>query len=236
MTEPAPTNGPLPRRSLSELVEAIRERITRGELAPGERLWEERLAAELGVSRIPMREALRALASEGFVRSERYGGTFVAALDADAAHDLLDVRAVLEPLAAAQAATRRTPDQLAELRRLLDNGIWARRDQRYEDMRTLKGQFFEQLAIASGNSTLVALMHVVRFKIEWATSIELIKRAPRETRTLRANILREIVDAVADGDPARAATAAAANVDAAYASQGWRRVVDTRFEPATKSV
>jgi len=79
----------------------MRGRIMKGELKPGQRLTEEWLAAELGVSRIPVRETIRALASEGFVRSEHYGRTFVATLDAQAGHDLLDVRAVLEPLAAA---------------------------------------------------------------------------------------------------------------------------------------
>lgn len=221
---------------MGELVDAVRGRIIRGELAPGQRLWEERLASELGVSRIPMREALRALASEGFVRSERYGGTFVATLDAEAAHDLLDVRAVLEPLAAAQAAMRRTPEHLDTFRRLLEEGARASRERRYEDTRTVKGQFYEHLAVASGNSTLIALMRVVRFKIEWATSIELIRTTSRETRTLRAKIHREIIDAIADRDPARAATAVAANIDATYASQGWRRAVDLRFEAGSKSV
>src|SRR5262245_26774838 len=100
-----PTRGKAPARVNSqELVDALRERIIRGELEPGQRLREVMLASEFGVSRIPLREALRELASEGFVRSEYYGGTFVARMDAEAAHDLLDVRAVLEPLAAAQAA------------------------------------------------------------------------------------------------------------------------------------
>ncbi|MGF7233911.1 MAG: GntR family transcriptional regulator [Frankia sp.] len=236
MTQATSANGLASRRGVGELVEAVRGRIIRGEFEPGQRLWEERLAAELGVSRIPMREALRELASEGFVRSERYGGTFVATLDATAAHDLLDVRAVLEPLAAAQAALRCTPEHLATFRRLLDEGARATRERRYEDTRTLKGQFPEHLAVASGNSTLIALMHVVRFKIEWATSIELIKTTPRARKTLGAKIHREIVDAIADRDPARAATAVAANIDATYASQGWRRVVDVRFETASTSV
>ncbi|MCK9928914.1 GntR family transcriptional regulator [Frankia sp. Mgl5] len=235
MTQPTPTQGSPARGNVQALVDTIRGRIIRGQFAPGQRLKEEWLAAEFGVSRIPMREALRALASEGFVRSERYGGTFVATLDAEAAHDLLDVRAVLEPLAAAQAAMRCTPEHLETFRRLLDEGDRAFRERRPEDTRTVKGQLYEHLAVASGNSTLIALMRVVRFKIEWATSIELIEQIPEETRNLRAKLVREMVDAMADRDPARAATAVAAIIDATYASQGWRRVVDVRFEAASKS-
>lgn len=232
MNRSAHTNAPRPRGNVGELLAALRGQIIRGELEPGQRLTEEWLAAEYGVSRIPLREALRALASEGFVRSEHYGGTFVSAMDAEDAHDLLDVRAVLEPLAAAQAAMRRTPEQLETLYRHLEESRQAARERRYEDTRILKSRWSERLAAASQNATLIALMHIVRNKIEWATSIEAIKRAPSKARTQRAKLMRDVVDAIADCDPARAATAAAVNIDASYASQGWRRVVDVQFESA----
>jgi DNA-binding GntR family transcriptional regulator len=221
--------GSRPRSGVRELIDEIRGRIIRGELQPGQRVTEEWLAAEFGMSRIPLREALRELASQGFVRSEHYGGTFVAALDVETAHDLLDVRAVLEPLAAAQAAMRCTAGNLETLRGKLDEGERAMRERRYEDTRRLKAEFYEQLAVASRNATLIALLHIVRYKIEWATSIELMKRVPEHKRRQRAKIMREIVDAIAGRDPARAATAAAANIEATYASQGWPRAVDVRF-------
>jgi DNA-binding GntR family transcriptional regulator len=228
-------NGSPSQGTVRELVDSIRNRIIDGELEPGQRLTEEWLAAEFGLSRIPVREAIRALASEGFVDSEHYGGTYVATLDAHAAHDLLDVRAVLEPLAAAQAAIRRAPEHLETLNRLLDEGTRALRERRYGDTRTIKAQFYEQLAIASQNATLVALERIVRHKIEWATSIEVMRRVPNELQRERAKILRELVDAIADRDPARAATAAAANIEATYASQGWQRVVAVLFEDTATS-
>jgi len=233
VTRPEPTTGPRSAASAQELVSLIREAIIRGQLEPGQRLGEERLAAQFGVSRIPLREALRVLAGEGFVRSEHYGGTFVATLDTEAAHDLLDVRAVLEPLAAAQAAVRRTPEQLETFHRLLDGAVQAHRERRYEDVRALKVEFAEHLAAASQNATIITLMHVVRYKIEWATSIEAIRRSASEERRQRTKILRELVDAIARKDPARAATAAAANIEATYASQHWQSVVDVRFEETT---
>jgi DNA-binding GntR family transcriptional regulator len=233
MQRSTPIVGSQARGNVQDLVEAIRRQIIDGELEPGQRVTEESLAAEFGMSRIPVREALRVLASEGFVQSEHYGRTSVATLDTDSAHDLLDVRAVLEPLAAAQAAMRRTDEHLETFHRLLEQANRAFREHRYDDTRTIKVQFYEHLAVASQNETLVALMRTLRFKIEWATSIEAIKAVPDEARTRRAKLLREIVDAIGSKDPARAATAAAANIDAAYASQHWRRVVDVRFE-ATK--
>jgi DNA-binding GntR family transcriptional regulator len=214
------------------VVTTLRDRIIRGDFEPGLRLREEALAAELGVSRIPLREAFRALESEGFLKSERYGGTFVAGLDEDAAHDLLDVRAALEPLAAAQAAVRRTQDDLDLLARLLDEGRRADRERRYEDIPTLKAQFLEALAAASHNTTLISLMRIVRFKVEWATSIDAIRRVPEEKRLQRTKVMREIVDAIADRDPARAANAVTEHLAATYTGAGWRPVVDLHFQPA----
>ena len=220
------------RANSQELVDALRERIILGEFEPGQRLREVALASEFGVSRIPLREALRELASEGFIRSEYYGGTFVTRMDAEAAHDLLDVRAVLEPLAAAQAAVRCAPDHLETFYRVLSEGERAFRERRYEDIRKLKAQFSDQLAVASQNATLIALMRIVCHKIEWASSIEAIKGVTEETRKQRMKMQREIVDAIASRDPDRAATAATANIDAAYASFGWRRIVDVRGRAA----
>ena len=219
------------RIGVRELVEVLRSRIIRGDLTPGQRLTEERLASDLGVSRIPLREALRVLASEGFVQSQGYGGTFVATLDTDEAHDLLDVRSVLEPLAAAQAAMRCTPEHLEIFRQLLRESEQARREKRYEDLRTLKGRFHEHLAVASQNRTLIALMRVVRFKMEWATSIDAIQRGEG-----KAKHHRDIVDAIANRDSSRAATAAAAHINDTYASRGWRRSVESRYEPPAQTI
>jgi DNA-binding GntR family transcriptional regulator len=227
------TNGSGPRGNVQELVEAIRAQIVEGELVPGRRVTEESLSAAFGVSRIPVREALRVLASEGFVQTGYYGRTTIATLDTDAAHDLLDVRAVLEPLAAAQAATRCTQEHLEKFHRLLDEADRAFCEHRYNDTRAIKVQFYEHLAVASQNASLISLMRILRYKIEWATSTEAIQATADEVRNSRAKLLHQIVDAIADRDPARAATAAAANIDAAYASQHWRRVVDVRFEAAS---
>jgi DNA-binding GntR family transcriptional regulator len=223
-----------PRSNFETLADALRKRIIDGDLEPGQRLGEVQLASEFGVSRIPLREALRELAAEGFVRSEYYGGTFVSKMDTEAAHDLLDVRAVLEPLAAAQAAMRCAPDHLETLYQLVKEGERAFREKRFEDVRESKVRFSEHLAVASQNTTLIALMRVVRHKIEWATSIEIMKQVPVETRKQRAKLLRDLVEAIAARDPDRAAIAASANIDATYASFGWRRVVEVRGTDAAK--
>src|SRR5262245_32953501 len=118
--------------------------IISGELESGRRLGEVQLASELGISRIPLREALRQLAAEGFVRSEGYGGTYVAQMDTVAAHELLDVRSALEPLAAAQAATNCSPEHLQALYELVKESERASREQRFEDLSDWRARFAEQ--------------------------------------------------------------------------------------------
>ncbi|GAA3041474.1 hypothetical protein GCM10020000_20270 [Streptomyces olivoverticillatus] len=101
---------------------AIRDDIVAGVFPPGSRLIEELLARRYGVSRVPVREALRTLASEGFVTTRRHAGACVAEPTEQEAADLLDIRALLEPLGAARAAQRRTEAHLKVLRGLVRLG------------------------------------------------------------------------------------------------------------------
>jgi DNA-binding GntR family transcriptional regulator len=87
-------------RTLREVVaEEIRSMILDGSLLPGERLLEDRLAEQLGVSRNPVREAIRALEGTGLVEVVPRRGAYVANLDPDQAHQLLELRSVIEAYA-----------------------------------------------------------------------------------------------------------------------------------------
>lgn len=98
----------------------IRQRIMDGSFAPGTPLREEMLAGEIGVSRTPIRDALRRLLADGLVESERNRGTFVAEITTDDLLEVYQLRATLEGFAARRAATRITAEELAELGRLAD--------------------------------------------------------------------------------------------------------------------
>jgi DNA-binding GntR family transcriptional regulator len=95
---------------------AIRERIVSGALPRGGRVHQEDLAAELGVSRTPVREALRRLAAEGLVDLRTNRGARVAELDRSAMRAAYDARLVIEPGAARLAAGRRPAQPLAQMR------------------------------------------------------------------------------------------------------------------------
>jgi DNA-binding GntR family transcriptional regulator len=95
--------------------ELIREAIVDGRLVPGERLKEEELARELGLSRTPVREALLVLQAEGLVDAAPNRGAAVRAHDAADLDDLYQLRALLEGYAARRAASRITLEQIASL-------------------------------------------------------------------------------------------------------------------------
>jgi len=107
-------------KPLREIVfQALREAIISGELKPGERLMEVQLAEEMGVSRTPVREAIRKLELEGLVVMVPRKGAYVAGLSMKDAADVFEVRQSLEGLAAALAAERITDEEIESLERVL---------------------------------------------------------------------------------------------------------------------
>ncbi len=107
---------PLDQRSSGDRIAAwIRGRIVAGQLRRGDRVTQEDVARDLGVSRIPVREALVALDREGWVTIEPHRGAFVAGVDEAWVVDHYDILGVLYGLAAARAAVRSTDEERAEL-------------------------------------------------------------------------------------------------------------------------
>lgn len=151
---------------------AIRDDIVSGVYERGSRLTEELLARRYGVSRVPVREALRTLESEGFVVTRRHAGACVAEPTVQEAADLLEMRMLLEPLGAARAAQRRTEAHLKVLRGLVRLGQERARRGEGEDLRSLGGWFHETLAQASGSPGLIALLTQLRHKIAWMYAVE----------------------------------------------------------------
>lgn len=110
---------PVSRRQ--QVVEAVRDAIISGQIVPGEQLKQDQLAAELGVSPAPIREALRQLESEGLVAHRPNRGVFVTEVSAEELHEvLLPVRRAVEVYAFIRSASLLTEADYAELERLID--------------------------------------------------------------------------------------------------------------------
>ena len=123
--------APVSRRTLhDELVSRIRDMIIEGHLAPGTRIHEGQLGQALGVSRTPLREALKFLASEGLIDLVPGRGAVVRTLTPKDVRNMLDVLSALEALAGKLACRNATDEQIAEVRRLHDEmmGFYAARN------------------------------------------------------------------------------------------------------------
>jgi DNA-binding GntR family transcriptional regulator len=186
--------------NLGDLVaEEIRSAILSGDLSPGERLKQERLAADLNVSRIPVREALRILESEGLVENDPRRGSRVVDVTPQRAADVLAVRGTLEGLAARLAAGRVTKDDIESLRSIVGEGRKATEDSDHAAANESHTRFHLELARVSGNSYLYEEFAAMPAKTEWIVYTLLKSRGPISWAEHEA-----IVDAVAGGEADRA--------------------------------
>ncbi len=140
---------PVSRRTLhDELVGRIRDLIIEGHLAPESRIHEGQLGQALGVSRTPLREALKFLASEGLIELVPGRGAVVRRLTPRDVRDMLDVLAALETTAARLACRRASDAEIAALRRLHDEMMT------YYETRTRLEYFKRNQAFHAGLATL----------------------------------------------------------------------------------
>lgn len=121
VSDSPPADARLRSPSLVELaVDALRKRILSGELAPGERLTEERLTQEMAISRPPLREALRLLENEGLVDTRPRRGSFVATLTEQDVYEILTLRSAMERTSFELGVPVRDPALLEPARRALE--------------------------------------------------------------------------------------------------------------------
>ncbi|TGN76766.1 GntR family transcriptional regulator [Streptomyces bauhiniae] len=210
---------------------AIRDDIVAGIHERGGRLTEEVLARRYGVSRVPVREALRTLEAEGFVVTRRHAGACVAEPTEQEAADLLEMRLLLEPLGAARAAQRRTEAHLKVLRGLVRLGQERARLGNSDDLRALDGWFHETLAQACGSHALTSALTQLRHKIAWMYSVD-GPASPPETWAEHG----AIVDAVARGDGERARAVTALHTERATLAHRLRTPAGDRARRAQHAV
>lgn len=189
----------------------LRQDIIAGRLRPGDRLVERELADRFGVSRVPVREAIRSLVSEGFVHFESARRTVVRRLTPGDVKELFELREALEVYAAGLAAARATPESLAELRGLLDQAATATAAADADTITDVNTRLHDAILAMAGNSLLSSVMEPVDGRLRWLT------RQNEEWPQLLTEH-RELYEAIASGDPDRARTHALNHVQANYRS------------------
>jgi DNA-binding GntR family transcriptional regulator len=135
----------------------LRRLILDGTLKPGERLIEDRLAEQLGVSRNPIREAIRVLDAEGFLDVTVRRGSFIATLSAKQAADLFEVRLALEPLGARLAAQSASPEHIERMKALLTEAQTTPDQHELDHLSNLHTELHSLIFEMTGNAYLIAI-------------------------------------------------------------------------------
>ncbi|MCD7715578.1 MAG: GntR family transcriptional regulator [Lachnospiraceae bacterium] len=192
-------NEYLPLRDV--VFQTLRQAILRGEIRPGERLMEIHLAQKLGVSRTPVREAIRMLELEGLVTTIPRRGAVVADITVSDMEDVLEVRLALEELAVQIVCKKLTREQLDELKGLAagfgrtldgnDVGACAQADM----------AFHEAIYNATGNKRLVQILNNLREQM-YRYRMEYLK--DRSSHQVLAEEHAEILQALEDRDEQKA--------------------------------
>ncbi len=150
----------------------LRQAILTGELKPGERLMEIHLANRLGVSRTPIREAIRMLELEGLVTMIPRKGAEVSRISRQDISDVLEVRGSLDTLAVELACKRITEEELEELKEASENFKTAVRTGDLTDVAQADVAFHDRIVASSKNKRLVQMVNnlaerVYRYRLEY---------------------------------------------------------------------
>ncbi|NKQ52348.1 GntR family transcriptional regulator [Amycolatopsis sp. K13G38] len=158
------------------IVKVLRAEIIDGTIPAGTRLKEEAIASRFGVSRVPIREALLQLESEGFINTEKYKGATVSARSQRDVVELMQIRRGLEVLAATLAAEARGGDQADNLRAVVLRGRRTGESGAVDQLPSLILEFHEIVARASGNAELVRMLDGLLRRIAWGFELEIEDR------------------------------------------------------------
>ena len=198
-------------KPLREIVfENLREAILTGKLEPGQRLMEVSLAEQLGVSRTPVREAIRKLELEGLVVMIPRKGAYVADVSLKDIIEVLEIRAALEGLAASLASERMSEEDLErlevtsyEFKKSLENGT-------VEEMVEKDVEFHDLIFNATNNQKLVQINNtlreqVYRFRITYISDFDTSKKLVQEHQ--------QIIEAISNRDSRMAMEQAMSHIE-----------------------
>jgi len=200
MGDPPPVRSLGNHLSLRErIANHLREAIVSGDIPAKTHLMEPELARQLSVSRTPLREAIRQLEAEGFLATTPRVGTFVTEVTAKDLDDIYTIRAVLEGLAARQAAENRDPTKETSLRAVLKE--LASKTENYRVYHEASGRFHEVIFALSGNRRLQVMYETLSRQV---TRLRTESLAVRQRPEVSFREHRRITSAILHGRGAEA--------------------------------
>lgn len=198
-------------RPLREMVyEELKMQILTGAIVPGTRMMEVELAKEIGVSRTPIREAIRKLEKEGLVTIEPRRGAYASQISTEDMVEILEVRQNMEGLAAFFAASRMQPEQLTELKEISEHYNAAVQSGDMEEMIKHDTRFHRIIVESCNNKILVQMIEqlqelVLRFRYIYYDNFRRAENMPEEHQL--------ILDAIESGNAEAARNAADVHID-----------------------
>lgn len=174
----------------------LRQAILTGELKPGERLMEIHLADRLGVSRTPIREAIRKLELEGLVTMIPRRGAEVAQITEKSMNDVLEVRRALDALCAELACDRITDEELEQLKCACDDFEQAVKTGETKKIAQADVALHDIIVQATGNARLIQLVNnlaeqMYRFRFEYIKDFSQHEKLVEEHRIIYESIVRK---------------------------------------------
>ena len=188
----------------------LRQAILRGELKPGERLMEIQLANKLGVSRTPIREAIRKLELEGLVLMIPRKGAEVAEITEKSLKDVLEIRRALEDLAVRLACEKITKEELKELKKAGDEFKKVLKSQDITEVAEADVRFHDVIYMATDNPKLIQLLNNFREQM-YRFRVEYLKKAEVRPQLLAEH--DEIIKYITEGNKEAAANVVCKHIE-----------------------
>ena len=181
----------------------LREAILRGDLVPGERLMELQLAAKLGVSRTPIREAIRMLEREGLAITIPRKGAIVAGMTEKDMQDVLEIREALEELSVQVACDKITDEEVAKLRENMENFETSLKSGDIKRMAEADVEFHDVIYQATDNPKLINMLNnlreqMYRYRVEYLKNPSNHEQLLREHEAIYRGIMAKDKDAVTE--------------------------------------
>ena len=181
----------------------LREAILRGDLVPGERLRELQLASKLGVSRTPIREAIRMLEQEGLAITIPRKGAIVAGMTEKDMQDVLEIREALEELSVQVACDKITEEEIAELQKNMKNFEHSLKSGDLKKMAQADVEFHDVIYRATDNPKLISMLNnlreqMYRYRVEYLKNPQNHEQLLKEHEAIYKGIVEKDKDAVTE--------------------------------------
>lgn len=230
MNHETPALNQIDNKPLREKVlDALREAIIQGDLKPGDALVESDLAAQLGVSRAPIREALQILNSEGLLQVVPYHGTTVRILTRADIEELYSLRSVLEEFALRRMLARRTPEDAQALRAVYEAMLQAAHEGSLKRVNAIDRQFHDTLIERSGHQLLTMVWNSVSMRVRQLMG--LLNERNTDLKQIAYNHL-PLLEAIEHGDEERAVALLRQHIAASgtLIAEGWNDSAEQSVE------